>query len=89
MDSERVTAAILDGTTTLATGVPVTVHREASGGWTCEFEQPRGVKFQSGRYYRVSTDDGRSGTCSLAGFTGGGFFGKPPVVRMAGLGQLK
>lgn len=88
MDSERVTATILDGTTALATGVPVTLYRDI-GGWRCEFEQPRGVKFQSGRFYRVCADDGRSGTCSPAGFTGGGFFGKPPVVRMAGLGQLK
>ncbi len=92
VDSERVTASILDGTTVLAAGIPVTIFRDAAdlaGAWRCEFEQPRGVKFQSGRFYRVQTDDGRSGACSLSGFTGGGFFQKPPVVRMAGLGQLK
>lgn len=66
----------------------MTVYRDA-GGWRCEFEQPRGAQFQTGRCYRLSTDDGRPGTCSLAGFTGGGFFGKPSVVRMTGLGQLK
>jgi hypothetical protein len=42
-----------------------------------------------GRYYRIQTDDGRSGTCSFSGFTGGGFYRATPAVKMTGMGPLK
>jgi hypothetical protein len=92
VNTERITVTILDGGTVLASGVRVTIYKDASGAldkWRCQFDRPQGVSFHVGRYYRIQTEDGRAGACSCSGVSDSGLFLRQSVVKMTGLGPLK